>query len=390
MPIRTMIAGFALLFLVAAAAPAADESGFVPLFDGRTLTGWVQHGGNATYTVDGGTILGRVGEDQKRNAFLCTEKTYGDFILRCEVKFDQRGNSGVQFRSHIKPDKDVVFGYQCEIDPSDRAWTGGIYDESRRGWINNLANNEAGRKAFRRDDWNEITIEARGPAIKTWVNGVACADLLDPLDFEGIFGLQVHVGKTGAIRWRNVRIKELGTTQWQPLWNGRDFTGWDTIGGGKWAIVDGAIRGTADNDPQHGHLITKRTYGDFALRLKFLATKGNSGLYFRVEQGGGAGVLGFQAEIEAAKDVGGLYETGGRKWVVQPTAEQVQKTFKPGKWNEMAVVAQGRRVVVCVNGFRTAELNDDPGRTAGHIALQLHAKAEMDVQFKDIEIVELK
>ena len=123
------------------------------------------------------------------------------------------------------------------------------------------------------------------------------------------------------------------------------------------------------------------------MRLKFKAVQGNSGLYFRVDKVKGAvGVHGFQAEIDPANDVGGLYETGGRAWVVQPTPEQVKKYFKPGQWNQMTVTAEGRHVVVHVNGQKTAELKDDPGRLEGHIALQLHGGQDMHVEFQDIEI----
>jgi len=127
------------------------------------------------------------------------------------------------------------------------------------------------------------------------------------------------------------------------------------------------------------------------VRLKFKALKGNSGFYFRVDEvGGEAGVHGFQAEIDESKDIGGLYETGGRGWVFQPTAEEVATWFKPGQWNQMTVSAQGRRIVVHVNGQKTAELKNDKGRLEGHLALQLHGGQDVHVMFKDIEILEPK
>jgi hypothetical protein len=136
-------------------------------------------------------------------------------------------NSGVQIRSQcFDEDKTVevngkkmkipagrVHGYQVEIDPSSRAWTGGIYDEGRRGWLNDLKNNEAARKAFKADDWNKFRIECRGPSIKTWLNGVPAADLNDTVTPTGFIGLQVHgVGKREdpiEVRFRNLRIQEL-------------------------------------------------------------------------------------------------------------------------------------------------------------------------------------
>ena len=233
-------------------------------------------------------------------------------------------------------------------------------------------------------------IEARGPALKTWVNGVPCADLLDTWELEGLIALQVHVAKQGRIRWRNIRIKDLGRSSWQPLWDGKTLDGWKKIGGGDWSIDDGAIHGTsAASESRHGHLITRDSFRDFAVRLKFKAVKGNSGLYVRVEEGGGIGVKGLQAEIDPANDVGGLYETDGRAWVVRPKPEDVAKWLKPGDWNALAVIALGNRVVVQLNGHQTAEVRDDPGREAGHLALQLHGGQDLDVWFKDIEYLKL-
>ncbi len=367
-------------------AAEGGDDGFVRLFDGKTLDGFRKAGGGATYHVEDECVVGKVGPGS--NTFLCTKKTYSDFVLKVDVRIDVPGNSGIQLRSHQREKDGRVFGYQCEIDPSDRAWSGGIYDEGRRGWLYNLADNEAGRKTFKRDGWNAFVIQAIGPSIRTWINGVLCADLIDTADMEGFIALQVHSGKQGQIRWRNIRLEDLGRSKWQPLWNGKSFEGWEKIGGGEWAITDGVIRGTAaETEPRHGLLITKKQYDDFAVRLKYKINKGDSGLYFRVEKGGGAGVLGFQAEIDPEGDAGGLYETGGRAWVVKPKPEDVKKWYKPNDWNEMSVTAIGKRIVVHHNGHRSAELRDDPGRRKGHIAVQLHGKQNMDVMFKDIQIL---
>ena len=175
--------------------------------------------------------------------------------------------------------------------------------------------------------------------------------------------------------------------QFLPLWDGKTLSGWHIIGKGTWEIAEGAIHAThPKTEKEFGHLVTDKVYKDFTVRLKFKALKGNSGLYFRIEEKGASGVSGFQAEIDATKDVGGLYETNGRAWVVKPTPEEVKKWFKPGEWNEMTVSAHGGHIIVTVNGIKTAELTNDPGRTEGRIALQVHANLECDVWFKDIEI----
>jgi len=173
-----------------------------------------------------------------------------------------------------------------------------------------------------------------------------------------------------------------------PLFDGKTLNGWHTLPGGKWEVRDGVILGTAErSERRHGQLVSDKRYKNFVVRLKYKSLKGNSGLYFRVDKvPSGVGVHGFQAEIDPARDIGGLYETGGRGWVVKPTAEQVKEYFKPQQWNEMTVRAEGRHVVVHVNGHKTAELTDDPGRLEGHLALQLHGGQDMHVEFKDIEI----
>jgi Domain of Unknown Function (DUF1080) len=176
--------------------------------------------------------------------------------------------------------------------------------------------------------------------------------------------------------------------EWKPLFDGKTLKGWHALPGGNWKVEKGVIVGTSDkSDPNHGLLVTDSMYSDFELRVKFLVVKGNSGLYFRVKEiGGPYGVEGFQAEIHPSESVGGLYETGGRGWVVEPDSAAVKKWNRPGEWNTMTVAAKGQSVIVHVNGYKTAEIHNDPGRTEGHIALQLHGEQDMLVSFKDIEI----
>jgi len=389
-----------------AAAEPADDDGFVSLFDGKSFDGWKKVGGRATYQIEGDTIIGKVGPGS--NTFLRTERNYGDFILKLDLKLDIPGNSGIQFRSHQQKSDDGngrVFGYQAEVDPtsratdpSARAWSAGIYDEGRRGWLFPLTGHPEAQKAFNVEGWNHYTIEACGPQIRTWLNGIPCADLIDTMDLEGFIALQVHSGRAGQIRWKNIRLKDLGQSTWKPLWDGKTLAGWNTIGGGHWRVEDGAIHGTStSSERRHGLLITDATYDDFAVRLKFKDNKGNSGLYFRCEEGGDAGVLGLQAEIaDTPDDIGGLYETGGRAWIARPLKkEEPKKATDKSKegtgsdWSELAVVALGDRIVVQVDGRTTAEIRDDKGRKKGHIALQLHGGQDMDVEFKDVEILTL-
>ena len=205
-----------LIFLGAVLLPAAvlsQQQNGTPLFDGKSLDGWVQRGGEAKYSVEDGVIVGTTVPNTP-NSFLCTEKDYGDFVLELEFKVDPAMNSGVQFRSQSLPDyKDGrVHGYQCEIDPSARGWTGGIYDEGRRGWLKPLTENRRARYAFRQGEWNQFRIEAIGGRLRTWINGVPAADLKDDMTPKGFIALQVHGvgGRTEPMQvcWRNIRIQE--------------------------------------------------------------------------------------------------------------------------------------------------------------------------------------
>ena len=179
---------------------------------------------------------------------------------------------------------------------------------------------------------------------------------------------------------------------WQHLFSKKNLTGWHTLPGGKWEVIDGILIGTSEkSDPRHGLLVTDKSYSDFIISVTYKAIKGNSGLYFRVEEiDDNVGVKGFQAEIDPTKDAGGLYETMGRAWVIQPKPEDVKTWYKPNEWNEMTVEARGGNIIVKVNGKESARLIKDIGRTEGKIALQLHGGMDMEVLFKEVKIKVLK
>ena len=287
---RLLLCSFLLVLGLGGLAHAAEpgDDGMVPLFDGKSFAGWKKVGGGANYSIEGDTIVGKVGPGS--NSFLRTVNTYGDFVLKVDLKLDVPTNSGIQFRSHQQPSADGngrVFGYQCEVDPLPRAWSAGLYDEGRRLWLFPLEGHEEARKAFKLDDWNHFTIMACGPHLRTWLNGVPCADLIDTMDLEGFIALQVHAGKAGQIRFKNVRLKDLGLSNWKPLLDGKTLAGWTKIGGGRWLIEDGTIRPTdTGKATREGVLITDKTYSDFAVRLKYKGLEGNTGLCFRIEADG--------------------------------------------------------------------------------------------------------
>lgn len=175
---------------------------------------WVQRGGEAVYTFADGQIIGKTRPNQP-NSFLCTKREFADFELTLEFKVDDALNSGVQIRSQARPEgqRERVYGYQVEIDPSPRRWTGGIYDEGRRGWIAPLAGQPEAMGAFKPGQWNTMRVVCEGAHLRTWINGVACADLTDGMTPRGFVALQVHgVGgkkEEMEVRWRSVRIREI-------------------------------------------------------------------------------------------------------------------------------------------------------------------------------------
>jgi len=211
----------AVLFVICGCSVAENASEkkteqWQSLFDGKTLKGWVQHGGKAKFEVDPNeqAIVGTT-VPNTHNSFLCTEKEYGNFILELDFKVDPNLNSGLQFRSHTRQDPnfgEVVYGYQVDIDPTSRAWTGGFHEELDRGWIKDLKDNEAARKAFKPGQWNTIRLEARGNMIRTWINGVQAVEAIDFRAIKGFIGLQVHKVKNNEakqVRFKNIKIKVL-------------------------------------------------------------------------------------------------------------------------------------------------------------------------------------
>ncbi len=204
---------FTAAFLAALAAQSAGD-GWTPLFDGRTLNGWEQKNGTATYRVEDGCIVGKTSEGSP-NSFLCTKKDYADFELKFEVKVDDQLNSGVQIRSRSRPDfnNGRVHGPQVEIAAG--AHSGRVYAEGLKfGWLSPEGDEKA-KAAFKKGEWNRYLVRCEGKSIKTWVNDAPVADFIEDKTgmSSGFIGLQVHGIKRGTgpyeVRWRNIFIREI-------------------------------------------------------------------------------------------------------------------------------------------------------------------------------------
>lgn len=208
------------VLLVLSAVSAADAGEWVSLFDGKSLKGWTQRNGTATYRVEEETIVGKTNEGSP-NSFLCSDKEYGDFELEFEVKVHDALNSGVQIRSQTKGGTKTgrVNGPQVEIEASgkDGAEAGYVYGEATgRGWLT-PEDRLKPHKFFKDGQWNKFRVVAQGPRIQTWINDKKIEDLTDEPIYKthakGFIGLQVHGIAKGSgpyeVAWRNIRIKVL-------------------------------------------------------------------------------------------------------------------------------------------------------------------------------------
>lgn len=396
----------AILFcMLIGLSPYAQEAKWQNLFNGKNLKGWKKLNGEAQYKVENQTIVG-ISKTGTPNTFLATEEDYGDFILEFDFKVDDGLNSGVQFRSLSNADYQDgrVHGYQFEIDPSDRSWTGGVYDEARRGWLYPLSYNTEAQKAFKNEQWNQGRIEAIGQSIRTWVNGVPCADLLDDMTRAGFIALQVHgignnqdlAGKTVA--WRNIRIltEDLESHRtpdnpdvhqinaiansisareasegWVLLWDGKTSQGWR---GAKlkgfpekgWVIEDGVLkvmRSGGGESTNGGDIITEKKYGNFVLSVDFQITPGaNSGIKYFVDpelnQGAGSAIgCEFQILDDAKHPDAKLGVQGNRTlgslYDLIPAPKE--KPYRAGTFNTARIVVDGDHVEHWLNGVKIVE-----------------------------------
>ena len=194
-----------LLALVCLLPAAAQDAGFQPLFDGKSLDGW--EGDSRLWRAEDGMIVGSTeGVTLSGNTFLIYKKrTFGDFILRAQVKL-RNHNSGIQFRSEELPDH-VAKGLQADMAQGN--WWGSIYDE--KGTRGVMVNGWKGKAetVVKPGDWNDVEISCKGEHIEIRINGLLTAELNDSAKLDGIIALQLHRGPAMEVRFRNLMIKPL-------------------------------------------------------------------------------------------------------------------------------------------------------------------------------------
>ena len=392
------IFSFSILCLFTFSGLMAQNDGWVDLFNGKDLTGWKQLNGEAKYEVVNGVIVGTTVMNTP-NSFICTEKSYSDFIFEVDLLVEPNMNSGIQFRSESKADfnNGRVHGYQCEVDPSDRAWSGGIYDEARRGWLYTLELNPEAKSALKMGEWNRYRIECIGSSIKTWLNGIACSHVIDDMTPTGFIALQVHgIGtakeKEGQqIKWKNVRIK---TTNLKPspaegiyvvnlipnnlseaekeqgfelLFNGKDLSNWKVASSGEpvkkgWEVINNELVVNANKEVKgDGDIITKKEYGPFELKFDFKLTEGaNNGIKYGIGNNGPH--LGLEYQIlddqkhPDAKQGAVGNRTLASLYDLIPAEKEGRFINKTGEWNQGSIVVYPDNTVQhWLNGRKVVE-----------------------------------
>ncbi len=382
-------------------------AGWQNLFNGKDLTGWKQLAGTANFRVEDGIIVGTTVANS-RNTFLVTEKDYGDFILEADVWVeDEEGNAGIQTRSHFDAaafnGQGKVYGRQCDIDPTPRRWTGGIYDEGRREWLYPMQLNAKAQNAFKKGAYNHYKIECIGNEMKTWVNGIATAYVVDTIDASGFIGLQVHAIQNAAnagkkVCYKNIRIKTTGLVPtpfaanvyvanfvinnltayekqdgWRLLFDGKTNHGWKSAKGTGfpekgWMINNGtlAVIGAEGKEASNGgDIITNDQFASFDLSFEFKLTAGaNSGLKYFVtlaEQSTGSAIgLEYQVLDDTLHPDAKMGREGNRTLASLYDlikAEKQKRFLRPiGQWNfGRIIVYPNDKVEHYLNGVKVLQ-----------------------------------
>lgn len=401
------------------ACAVSQGQNWTSLFNGKDLTGWHQAVGKGEYTVQNKAITGTTHTTGGGNSFLVTDAKYSDFILEFQFRMEEgAGNSGLQFRSNISEKTGRVCGYQFEIDNSlKRRFTGGLYEEGDRGqWFYKLSMNNPARDAAKMGKWNKCRIEAVGNHIRTFVNGVECADLLVDWENEGFFGLQVHqvsdestFGK--CVQWRKIRIcteniekyltpanknvpqvNYLANTLterqkadgWKLLFDGKTMDGWQSINGPsaptRWIVKDGILQ---VNNPDMertrfgSDLITTEKYENFWLSVDFKIGQGvNSGIKYFINPGlYGGGNASVGCEFQVLDDVRHPDAKAGKNgnrtiaslYDIIPS-DKSDMWFNLGQWNTAWVIVRGAHVEHWLNGTKVVEYDRDTDEFKAKVA----------------------
>jgi hypothetical protein len=383
------------------------------LINERNLDNWEKLNGTAEFKLEDGIIVGE-SRLNTPNTFLATKDKFDDFILEYEAKMDDGLNSGVMIRALSLPEyrDGRVHSYQVELDASPRAWSGGIYDEARRGWLYHLEYNLEAKSAYKNNEWNKFRVEAVGNNIKVWLNSIKTADLVDDMTAKGFIALQVHSIKDEKLEGKQVRFKNiriitenldeylLNDSQeipevsylkntltereqkegWKLLWDGKTTNGWkgaklDEFPEKGWSINEGILTVQSSGGAESrngGDIVTKKKYGNFILEVDFKFTEGaNSGIKYFVDTDlnkGPGSSIGCEFQIldddkhpdakmgvNGNRTLGSLYDliTADAKFFVPN--ESTSKRVNGNGWNRAKIISKDGYVAHYLNGIKVVE-----------------------------------
>ena len=327
---------YTLVEIPEAESGVALPEGFASLFDGETTRQWHQPYDWGEVSVTAGEIRLR----GRRKFFLVSREEYEDFEFVGEVHVPVGGNSGIQFRSAYSRNR--VWGYQAEVDTSERRWAGGLYDEGRRGWVAPVKE-LAARRAFRAGAWNHYRIRAVGDHLRVWVNDRLVTDVHDPVALRGHLALQHH-GEAGLeYRFRNLGVRRLGGHAWRKVSLEPGMR--EGAGGveGTMAFTAGLERGLFRMPRQAK-----------ALRAKVRGRGARGGILVLARHGvGGVVTEGVRATFDAAVNEAWVEDVGrGRTY----GGVALKKRASPSAWRSLVVSRDGERVVMHVDDKRIVDV----------------------------------
>ncbi len=215
---KILIIGLFVIFIIVAwSQQTSKDIPWVSLFNGKNFNGWEIKGSNGKAWVEDSAFVCHQVSNTPEHTFICTKKKYDDYIFEADAKIEGMLHSGFLLRCiDAKSDSAHValYGYQVKIDPTERRWTGGVFDDFGHSWnwLYTLKESEKAQSAFKLNEWNHFRIEAIGDSIKVWVNNIPTCNLVHKKYNKGYIAIKIHsMGDNPEMekvlmRYRNIKI----------------------------------------------------------------------------------------------------------------------------------------------------------------------------------------
>lgn len=392
-----------------------EKNGWILLFDGKTMNGWRGYQGKEVlgyWKIENGSITG-LGHGSDSTGYLISDDLYQNFALTFDWKISVGGTNSVFYHFIERPLFKVLSDSGSEyriIDSLGYDWKMKPWEQVGVDYV--MYPPADGKDVVKKTgEWNSSKIVFDDGHVEHWLNGKKIVDFKDlTLDWyekkeEGKDSYKTEYGlarfghitlqdKGSRVWYKNIKLKELPSkSKNEVLFNGADLTGWIVYGKELWYVDRGELVCESGPAKGYGYLATKKYYKDFDLTLDFKQVEdGNSGVFIRsiISEGANIAAPGWQVEVAPqGLNTGGIYESGGRKWLIKPSAEN-EKALKMGRWNQMRILVKGNQVTTWLNGVRMVQLDDEKfGQGQGRIMLQIHKGGGIKVRWKNLVLKEL-